>query len=130
MRQQMFQQFGGAAPENMDLQSLLPDDMFREQAERRVKLGLVLSEMVSANELNADPDKVREAVEEIASTYQEPEQVINWYYSNQEQLSGVENMVLEDAVIDKILEAANITENACSYQEALAQAQERPAEQA
>ena len=128
MRQQMFQQFGGATPEDMDLENLLPDDMFREQAERRVKLGLVLNEMISANELKADPDKVREAVEEIASTYQEPEQVVNWYYSNQEQLSGVENMVLEDAVIDKILEAANITENECSYQEALAQAQAQETE--
>ena len=47
--------------------------MFQEQAERRVKLGLLLSEMVQANELKADPDKVREAVEEMAATYQEPE---------------------------------------------------------
>ncbi len=124
MRQQMFQQFGGAGSEDMDIESLLPAEMFTEQAERRVKLGLVLNEMVSSNELKADADKVRETVEEIASTYQEPEEVVNWYYSNQEQLSGVENMVLEDAVIETILDSANVTDKACSYQEALAQAQE------
>ena len=67
---------------------------------------------------------MREAVEEIASTYQEPEQVVNWYYSNQEQLAGVENMVLEDAVIETLLEAATIEDVSCSYQEALTQAQE------
>ena len=124
MRQQMFQQFGGAGSEDMDLESLLPAEMFQDQAERRVKLGLVLNEMVTSNELKADPDKVREAVEDIASTYQEPEEVVNWYYANQEQLAGVENMVVEDAVIDLILEAADVTENECSYQDALAQAQE------
>ncbi len=124
MRQQMFQQFGGAGSADMDMESLLPAEMFAEQAERRVKLGLVLNEMVTSNELKADPDEVRKAVEEIASTYQEPDEVVNWYYSNQEQLSGVENMVLEDAVIEKILESAKLSEKACSYQEALAQAQE------
>lgn len=124
MRQQMFQQFGGAGSDDMDMESLLPADMFREQAERRVKLGLVLNEMVAKNDLKADPDKVREAVEEIAATYQEPEQVVNWYYANQEQLAGVENMVLEDAVIEKLLENATVNDVQCSYQEALAQAQE------
>jgi len=124
MRQQMFQQFGGAGSEELDLESLLPADMFQEQAERRVKLGLILSEIISRNELKADPDKVRAAIEEIASTYQEPEEVVNWYYSNQEQLSGVENMVLEEEVVDKLLENAKVTEQSCTYQEALAQAQE------
>ena len=124
MRQQMFQQFGGAGAENMDLESLLPAEMFQEQAERRVKLALLLGEMVKTNELKADPEKVREAVEEIASTYQEPEQVVNWYYSNQEQLSGVENMVMEDAIVELLLDSANITDEECSYQDALAKAQE------
>ena len=124
MRQQMFQQFGGAGSEDLDLESLLPADMFQEQAERRVKLGLILSEVIARGELKADADKVRAAVEEIASTYQEPDEVVNWYYSNQEQLSGVENTVLEEEVIDKLLENAKVTEQPCTYQEALAQAQE------
>ena len=124
MRQQMFQQFGGAGAQNMDLNSLLPDDMFTENAERRVKLGLVLSELIQKLELKADADKVRETIEELASTYQEPEEVINWYYSNQEQLSSVESKVLEDQVVEKLLDNANIEDKACSYQEAIGQAQE------
>ncbi|GIR82989.1 MAG: hypothetical protein CM15mP84_07370 [Cellvibrionales bacterium] len=59
MRQQMFQQFGGAAPQDMDLTSILPDEMFSEQAERRVRLGLVVSEMIKQFELTAEPAKVR-----------------------------------------------------------------------
>lgn len=119
MRGQMFQQFGGQPSPDMDLQSLLPDDMFREQAERRVKLGLVLAEMIGKFELRADPAKVRETIEDIASTYQEPEEVINWYYSENEQLAQVESRVLEDQVVDKLLEGANIEDQPSTYQEAL-----------
>ena len=106
MRQQMFQQFGGAAPQDMDLTSILPDEMFSEQAERRVRLGLVVSEMIKQFELTAEPAKVREAIEDIASTYQDPDEVINWYYSENEQLAGIESRVLEDAVVDKLLASA------------------------
>jgi len=125
MRQQMFQQFGGGAPQDMDLSSVLPDEMFSEQAERRVKLGLVVAEMISQFELTAEPAKVREAIEDIASTYQDPEEVINWYYSENEQLAGIESRVLEDAVVEKLLSTAAIAEVECSYQDALEKA--RPA---
>jgi trigger factor len=125
MRSQMFQQFGGAAGQDLDLKSLLPDEMFAENAERRVKLGLVLSELVTKLELKADGDKVREAIEEIASTYQDPEEVMNYYYSNQEQLSAVESRVLEDQVVDKLLENAKVTESKCSYQDAINRAQQQ-----
>ncbi len=121
LRQQMFQQFGGAGAD-LDLKSLLPDDMFTENAEKRVKLGLVLAEMISKFELKADPEQVRATIEEMASTYQDPEEVINWYYSNQEQLSSVESKVLEDQVVEKLLESAKISEKECSYQEAIAPA--------
>jgi len=124
LRQQMMQQFGGAgAAPDLDLKSLLPDDMFAENATRRVKLGLLLSEMISKFELTADADKVRETIEEMASTYEEPEEVVNWYYSNQEQLASIESRVLEDQVVEKLLENANIVEKACSYQDAIGQAQ-------
>lgn len=123
LRQQMFQQFGGSAPKDLDLKSLLPDDMFRDNAERRVKLGLILSEMINRHELKADPAKVRAAVEELAATYQDSEEVINWYYGNPEQLAAVESRVLEDSVVDKLLEDADVQEHPCSYQEAISQAQ-------
>ena len=127
MRQQMFQQFGGAGAENLDLESLLPADMFQEQAERRVKLGLLLSEYIRTAELTADADKVRETIEGIASTYQDPAEVVQWYYSNQEQLSGVESMVLEDQAVQQLLDQAKVSDETCTYQEAIAKAQENQA---
>jgi len=124
LRQQMFQQFGGAAGQDLDLKSLLPDDMFHEKAERRVKLGLVLAELIARHDLKADPDALRAAVEEIAATYQDPEEVVNWYYANQEQLAAVESKVLEDTIVDRLLEDADVTEQACSYQDAIALGQQ------
>lgn len=125
MRQQMFQQFGGAAPQDIDLAAVLPDEMFADQAERRVKLGLVVAEMIEHFDLTAEPAKVRAFIEDIASTYQDPEEVINWYYSENEQLAGIESRVLEDAVVERLLADAAIAEVECSYQDALAKA--RPA---
>ncbi len=122
LRGQMFQQFGGTPNKDLDLKSLLPDDMFKEQADKRVKLGLLLSEMLGKFDLQADPAKVRETIEDIAATYQEPEEVVNWYYSENEQLAQVESRVLEDQLVDKLLESATIEEETCSYQEALATA--------
>ncbi|MEZ5503073.1 MAG: trigger factor [Halioglobus sp.] len=119
MRNQMFQQFGGVGNQNLDLKSLLPDSMFSENAERRVKLGLVLAEYISQHSLKPDRDKVRSTIEELASTYQNPQEVIDYYYSNQQQLATVESKVLEDHVVEKLLESANIVEHRCSYQEAI-----------
>ena len=127
MRQQMMQQFGGMGGQELDLESLLPADMFKDKAEPRVKLGLILSEMINKKELKADPEKVRNTIEEMASTYQDPEEVINYYYSNQEQLSSVESKVLEDQVVEKLLEGANIKQSECSYQEAISRAQSQSA---
>lgn len=125
MRKQMFQQFGGAgAAPDLDLDSLLPADMFSEEANKRVKLGLILSEFISKESLKADADKVRETIEEMAATYQDPEEVINYYYGNQEQLSAIESMVLEDQIVEKIIEAADISDSDCSYQEALEQSRQ------
>lgn len=119
MRNQMFQQFGGAGNQELDLESLLPDTMFSENAERRVKLGLVLAEFVTRHELKADGEKVREAIEEMASTYETPQEVVDYYYSNSQQLSAVESKVLEDQVVEKLLESANIVERDSTYQEAV-----------
>ena len=103
---------GGQIPE-------LPEDMLRDQARRRLAMGLIISEIVSANELKADPDRVREAIEELASTYESPEEVIRWYYGNEEQLSAIESSVLEDQVFDFIAEQVKLSEKAVSYQEAI-----------
>ncbi|MDX1734901.1 MAG: trigger factor [Halioglobus sp.] len=122
MRRQMFQQFGGAGGQDLDLDSLLPDDMFSENAEKRVKLGLIMAELISSREIKADAERVRAAIEEMASTYQDPQEVVDYYYGNQEQLAAVESKVLEDQVVDTLLADAKITERQCSYQEAIGQA--------
>ncbi|MFK7976378.1 MAG: trigger factor [Halioglobus sp.] len=119
LRSQMFQQFGGGMNQDLDLESLLPNEMFEENAKRRVKLGLVMAELISTHELKADGEKVRAAIEELAATYTDPEEVIDYYYSNQEQLASVESKVLEDQVVEKLLENANITVDKCSYQDAI-----------
>ncbi len=123
MRNQMFQQFGGAGGQDLDLNSLLPDDMFSENAERRVKLGLIMSEIIAKHDLKAGAEQVRAAIEEMASTYQDPQEVIEYYYGNQQQLAAVESKVLEDQVVAKLLESAKISEVQCSYQEAISQEQ-------
>ena len=117
LRQQMLRQFGQQAA-NIDA-SVLPDEMFQAQAEKRVALGLVLGEIIRKEELKANGDRVRETIEELASSYEEPSEVVDWYYSNEEQLSGVEASVLEDQAVDMVLDRAQVTEVACSYQEAL-----------
>lgn len=124
LRGQMFQQFGGAAPEGMDLKALLPDEMFAERADKRVRLGLLLNKMIENLELEADADKVRAQIEEVASTYEDPAEVVDYYYSNPETLQSVESMVLEDQVVDKLLETAAITDKVYTYQEAMTAAQE------
>ncbi len=116
LRNQTLQQMGGG--QNID-KSMLPDELFSEQAQRRVVLGLVLGEVIQQQNLQADAVKVREAIDELAATYESPEEVVKWYYSNQEQLSAVESSVLEDQVFDYIIEQAKVEDKKVSYQEVI-----------
>ena len=124
LRNQALQQMGGG--QNID-KNMLPDELFREQANRRVVLGLVLGEVIQDQGMKADPDKVRTAVEELASTYESPEEVVNWYYGNEEQLSAVESSVMEDQVFDYIIEQAAVAEKKVSYEDAIKQEPREPA---
>lgn len=119
LRQQMMQRFGGQQ-QDFDVKSLLPDTMFQEEAERRVALGLIVGEIVKQENLQVDPERVREMVEEQASTYEDPEAVVNYYYQNRELLSGVESAALEDQVVDHVLEKAKVTDQPSSYDEIVA----------
>ena len=93
----------------------LPRDMFEEQARRRVTLGLVIGEIIKQNEIQIDNDRVRKTVEDFASTYEQPEEVVKYYYGNQEQLAAVQNVVLEDQVVDWALEQAEVIEEQTSF---------------
>ena len=117
MRQQMMQQFGGG--QQFDA-SILPDDLFREQAERSVRLGLVVREILEQHQLKADADKVRARVEEIAEQYEEPAEVVKWFYSNRQQLEQVEGAVLEEQVVELVLAAASQSDKSMSYEEVVA----------
>ncbi len=98
----------------------LPDDFFLAEAKRRVTVGLIMNEIIVKNRFAADPDRVRARIEELAKPYSQPEQVINWYYSNQAQLSQIEMAVLEEQVVDFIIGGASATDVDRSYQEVIA----------
>jgi trigger factor len=108
-------------PEQME--SLV--EPFMEQAEGRVRAGLLLSELAQQNNIHADPTKIREAIETAASTYEEPDEVIQMYYSNQQLLQQVESSVLEEQVVDWVLENAKVTPKEMNFQEVIAAATAR-----
>ncbi len=118
LRNQSLQQFGAMA-QQLNAKDLLPDELFQENAERRVKLGLILNELVSSESLKADADKVRAAIEEMAEGYEDKEEVINYYYGNQQQLQGVESLVLEDQIVENLLEKAKVSEETSSYEKVM-----------
>jgi len=114
LKQQMVQQFGGG--QQIDL-SMLPDDMFKEKAERRAALGVIVSEVVKVEELSPNEDKVRARIDEIASTYEQPQEVVDYYYSKPELLSSVEAVVLEDQVTELVLSKAKVKDETQPYDE-------------
>jgi trigger factor len=123
LRVQAVQQFGGnVKPEQ------LPAELFEEQAKRRVVLGLIVAEVVKQFDLKPDEARVRSMIQEMASAYQEPEQVVSWYYKNDEQLNEVRSVVLEEQVVDTVLQKASVTDKAVSYEEAVKPAEAAPAE--
>ncbi|WP_017446190.1 trigger factor [Gayadomonas joobiniege] len=111
LRQQALQRFGG----NQDIE--LPAELFNDQAERRVKTGLLLSELVKANDIKVDDERVKETVETMASAYESPEEVVEYYYNNKEMLQNVQNVVMEDQAIDFILEQAQVETVAKTFDE-------------
>ncbi len=80
----------------------------RERAEKRVKLGVIVSEIAKQNQIQLDPDRVRELVETIAASYEKPEEVVQWYYGNQEMLSGVQSAVIEEQVVEWVVEHSGV----------------------
>ena len=116
LKQQAFQQFGGGQEFNADM---LPNEMFKDQADRRVKLGLLINAVVEQFELKADDAKVETLIEDMASTYQDPEQVREFYKSNQEQRSQLQALALEEQVVEAILAQAKVSEKDSSYEEVI-----------
>jgi len=112
----MLRQFGDG--QQFDA-SMLPAELFEKQSIRRVQLGLIVNAIVEENKLEVDAERVRSKIEDIASSYEQPEQLVNYYYSNQEQLSQVQNLVMEEQVVETILEEAEVTDQDMPYEEAV-----------
>jgi trigger factor len=99
----------------------IPDDVFRPQAERRVRLGLVVAELVRSNSLQAKTEQIKAHIEELAASYEKPADVMRWYYSDNNRLAEVEAIVIENNVTDFVLAQAKISEKRVSFDELMAQ---------
>ena len=99
----------------------IPADIFREQAERRVRLGLVVAELVRANELQAKPDQLKAHIDELAASYEKPAEVVRWYLGDNRRMAEVEAVVIENNVTDFVLAKAKITEKTVTFDELMAQ---------
>lgn len=117
LKQQALQQFGGGNA-NLDA-SILPDEMFQDQANKRVKIGLLAAEIIQKNEFIADEEKVKTLVEEMAQGYQDPQEFIDHYMNNAEQRSQLDGVVLEDQVVEHLLAAAKVTDLVVDYKTAV-----------
>lgn len=121
LKRQAAQQFG--LGEDFDV-SQLPNELFADQARTRVKVGLLLAEVIKQNELEASDDELRARAEELASQYQQPEQVVEQYLNNDELKNQIKSAVLEDKAVDKLLEQAQVKDVSMSYEDVLQAAQQ------
>ena len=99
----------------------IPEELFTAQAERRVRLGLVVGELVRANQLQATPAQIKQHVEELAASYENPAEVVRWYYGDQNRMSEVESVVIENNVTEFVLSKVKVTEKAISFDELMGQ---------
>ncbi len=97
----------------------LPVELFEDQAKKRVTLGLIIAEVLSSNNIELDEDRVRQKIEQFAQSYEDPQQVVDYYYGNKEQLSGIQNLVLEDQVVDWVLDQVKVEDAAKGFDEVM-----------
>lgn len=114
MKQNFINQ-GMADAKNLDL----PADMFKEQAERRVKLGLILAEVVQANGLEPSKEQIDAVIADFAESYEDPQEVIDWYFADRSRLAGATNLAVEANVVDFVLGKAKVTEKKLGFDEVM-----------
>jgi len=117
LRKQAMERYG----KEMDQSNLpeLPAELFTEQAEKRVKVGLLLGEVIKVNELKVDEAKVTALIETAASAYENPAEVVEYYKNNKELMQNMENVALEEQAVDFIIEKAKVTEVKKSFDEVM-----------
>ena len=106
----------GMDPKDMN-EDLFPKETFIEEAKKRVSVGVILNKIIEEKGIKADGERVRKMIEDRASMYKEPQQVVNWFYSNEEQLRSIESISLEEQVIEILLSEANAVEEELTYEE-------------
>jgi trigger factor len=99
----------------------IPDDIFRPQAERRVRLGLVVGELVRANTLHAKPEQIKAHIDELAASYEKPAEVVRWYYGDNQRMAEVEGVVIENNVTEFVLSNTKVVEKAITFDELMGQ---------
>jgi len=102
---------GGAADAGADR------SRYEQEARRRISLGLLIAELIKRHELRVDPERVRETIETLAQSYEKPEEVVQWYYSNQDMLAGIQTLVMEDTVVEWIAGQANTEDKPVTFEE-------------
>jgi len=99
----------------------IPDDLFRPQAEKRVRLGLVVAELVRSNDLQAKPEQLKAHIEELAASYEKPQEVVRWYLGDNRRMAEVEAVVVENNVTEFVLGQAKVSEKSVSFDELMGQ---------
>jgi trigger factor len=117
LREQAKQRFAQQAGGQTDNLPELPAELFTDNAKRRVSIGLILGEVIKANDLKADEDKVNALIETTASAYEDPQEVIDYYQSNQELMTQMQNVALEEQAIDWVLSQAKVKEVKTKFDE-------------
>ena len=116
LRQQAMQRFGAANSKNVPQ---LPDELFQEQAERRVRVGLLLGEVIREQDIKADDARVKTLIESLATAYEDPSEVVDYYFQNERLLSNMRDLAVEDQAIEFLLSKAQVTEKATSFDEVI-----------
>lgn len=109
-----------AKRQKMKLDDLkLPRDVFEDQAKRRVALGLILGEVIHKNDIKIDNNKVRSTIEDMAKSYERPEDVVSWYYADESRLNDVQQMVLEDQTIEWLVARAKVSDETTNFNDVM-----------
>ena len=106
----------GMDPKDIN-EDLFPKETFIEEATKRVKIGIILNKIIEDKELKPDADKVKEIIEDRAKNYKDPQQVINYFYSDDEQLRNIESISLEEQVVDALKQEAKAKDESITYED-------------
>ena len=117
LRQQAVSRFGGNMKQPIDL----PKELFEAEAKRRVSVGLLFSEIIESNKIKADDAKVKSLIDEIASAYEDPKEVLEYYSKDKKAMDNIRSVAIEDQVVDLLLASAKVTDKNYSFSELMNQ---------